>query len=500
MTLNEARKQLMELQAKLSAYHHATGVLHFDGMTTAPRGTAKNRAHSATILSGELYKLNTSPETRGLLAFLEEHQDELDRKERRMVHLLLKNLRKTEKIPMDFYMAHRKMLIESSDVWHKAKEANDFAMFEPYLQRVFEDCVKLAEICDPGTDPFDYWLNDSEEGLNSEKCDAFFDAVKKTVVPLAKAISERPQVDDSILHGYFPEYKQRRLSSVIMDIMGIDKNRCGIATTEHPFTTSLGSQNDVRITTHYYEDNFAPAMFSVMHEGGHGLYFMYPNEEFAYTALDGGASMSLHESQSRFYENYIGRSRGFIKTIFPKLAEIFPENFAGRTPEDLYLAVNKVSPGLSRIRADEVTYTLHILVRYELERRLLAGEVKVHDAPEAWNALYKDYLGIDVPSYTEGILQDSHWGDGLVGYFPTYSLGTAYSAQFLKKMKETVDVDKLLDEGDLAPISAWNREHIWQYGMLYEPEELLTKVFGGPFDPTVFTEYLEKKYKDIYKL
>ena len=500
MTLEEARKQLMDLQAKLSAYHHATGALHYDGVTTAPRGTAANRAHSMTILTGELYKLNTAKETRALLEYLDGHKEELPLEERRMVYLLLKGQRKTEKIPMDFYLAHRKMIIEASDAWRRAKETGDFATFEPYLQRVFDDCVKLAEICEPGTDPFDYWLNDSEEGLNAKKCDAFFDAVKKTVVPLAKAISEKPQVDDSIVNGYFPEYKQREVSSYIMDVMGLDKSRCGIATTEHPFTTSLGSQHDVRITTHYYENSFAPAMYSVMHEGGHGLYFMYPAEKFAYTVLDGGASMSLHESQSRFYENYVGRSRGFIHYIFPRLAQIFPENFRGKTPEDLYRAVNKVEPGLIRIRADEVTYTLHILVRYEIERKMLAGEVKIHDVPAVWNAMYKDYLGVTVPNDTLGCLQDSHWGSGQVGYFPTYSLGTAYGAQFLQKMKETVDVDRCLAEGDLAPISAWNREHVWQYGLLYEPEELLEKVFEGPFDPSVFTRYLEEKYKDIYNL
>ena len=500
MTLTEARKQLMELQSKLSAYYHAVGSIHYDGVTGAPRGTAKNRAHSMTILTGELYKLNTSPETRAMLEYLDEHKAELSQAEQRMVHLLLKGLRKTEKIPMDFFMEHRRMIIEASDAWRRAKETSDFAIFKPYLQRVFDDCVKLAEICEPGMDPFDYWLNDSEEGLNSAKCDAFFAAVKEKVVPLARDISEKPQVDDSIINGYFPEYKQRQVSSVIMDMMGIDKDRCGIATTEHPFTTSLGSQNDVRITTHYYENTFSPAMYSVMHEGGHGLYFMYPAEEYAYTVLDGGCSMSLHESQSRFYENYVGRSRGFIKNVFPKLAEIFPENFEGKTPEDLYRAVNKVEPGLIRIRADEVTYTLHILVRYEIERRMLAGEVKIGEVPELWNAMYKDYLGVTVPNDTMGCLQDSHWGSGQVGYFPTYSLGTAYGAQFLKKMKETLDVDRLLDEGDLAPISAWNREHIWQYGRLYEPEELLEKVFEGPFDPTCFTDYLEKKYKDIYGL
>lgn len=240
-----------------------------------------------------------------------------------------------------------------------------------------------------------------------EKCDAFFAALRERVVPLVRRIGEAPQVDDSILHQQFPQAAQEALSAYLMGLMRLDPAHCGIATTEHPFTIDF-SKYDVRITTHYYEDNFAPSMFSVIHEGGHALYEMGIADEDAYTALGGGVSMGIHESQSRFYENIIGRSRGFITYVFPKLAELFPAQFAGRTPEELYRAVNRVEPSLIRIEADELTYALHIMVRYELERKLMNRELTTKELPAEWNRLYQEYLGVDVPDDTHGVLQDSH--------------------------------------------------------------------------------------------
>ena len=221
-------------------------------------------------------------------------------------------------------------------------------------------------------------------------------------------------------------------------------------------------------------------------------------DEYAYTVLDGGVSMGIHESQSRFYENYIGRSREFITYLFPKLTELFPQ-LCGYTAEDVYKAVNSVQPGLIRIDADELTYCLHIMVRYELEKALFAGEIEVKDLPYHWNRLYREYLGVDVPSNKKGVLQDSHWSGGNIGYFPSYALGSAYGAQFLKKMKETVNFDECVRNGNLAPINEWNRENIWQYGQLCAPSQILEKTVGS-FDPMVFADYLEAKFTELYNL
>ncbi|MBQ6582485.1 MAG: carboxypeptidase M32, partial [Mogibacterium sp.] len=279
-----------------------------------------------------------------------------------------------------------------------------------------------------------------------------------------------------------------------------DLGHVGLSTTEHPFTTSLGSHLDERITTHYHEDDFVCSMYSVIHEDGHALYDTGSADEFAYTVLDGGVSMSIHESQSRFYENILGRSKAFCAWLFPMLRKFFPEQMEGRTAEEFYHAVNKVTPSLIRTEADEVTYCLHIMVRYELEKRIIAGELEVRDLPAEWNRLYQEYLGIEVPDDKHGVLQDSHWSGGLIGYFPSYALGSAYGAQFLAKMKETVDVDACLAEGDFAPIDAWNREHIWKHGSLYTPAELLERVYGEKFDPSYYVAYLNGKCRDVYGL
>ena len=498
MTVIEAKEKLTALQAKMSAYGHASGILYYDGVTTAPKGTAANRAQTLAVLSEESYKLATGEDTVALLEFLDEHKDELDTTEQRIVFLMLKDIRQMQKIPMDEYIELQRLMVEASDVWHTAKETNDFPLFEPLLEKVFAFYKKIAGYCAPEKDPYDYWLSEYEDGLDKARCEEFFATLRSRIVPLLQKVSAAKQLDDSCIHGSFPVALQDELSRYLMETIGIDMAHCGLATTEHPFTTSLGSHYDVRITTQYQEDNFASSMYSVIHEGGHALYELGIDDSMAYTVLDGGVSMGIHESQSRFYENLLGRSLEFITLIFPKLQELFPEQLKDCTPEDVYRAVNRAEPSLIRTEADELTYCLHIMVRYELEKRIFAGELSVHDLPAEWNRLYKEYLGIDVPDDTRGVLQDSHWSGGNIGYFPSYALGSAYGAQLIRKMKETVDVDECLRSGNFEPINAWNREHIWKYGSLRKPMELLEAALGETFDPTVYTDYLEKKFSALY--
>ena len=500
MTIDEARKKLMDLQRRMAAYQHAAGILLYDGATTAPKDTAENRAATMSVLSEEIYKMSTSEETVSLLEFLDANKEELPFEEKRMVHLLIKDIRDMKKIPMEEYVAYENLLVRADDIWHRAKEASDFEMFRPALEEIFATVKRFAGYVEPDRDPYDHCLGTYEEGLTKETCDRFFDTLRTHLVPLLKAIGEAPQLDDSFRRGDFPVSLQEKLSYYLMETIGLDLGHVGLSTTEHPFTTSLGSHFDERITTHYFEDDFAFSMYSVVHEGGHALYDTGSADELAYTVLDGGVSMSIHESQSRFYENLIGRSREFCELVFPKLEELFPEHAAGRTPEDFYRAVNKVSPSLIRTEADEVTYCLHVMVRYELEKRVMAGELAVRDLPAEWNRLYKEYLGIDVPDDKRGVLQDSHWSGGMIGYFPSYALGNAYGAQFLARMKETVDVGKCIREGDFDAVNGWNREHIWRHGALYTPAELLDRVLGEPFDPMYYIRYLYEKYSNLYGL
>ncbi len=500
MNVTESMQKLYDIQSKLSAYDHAAALIYYDGATTAPKKTASNRAHALGILTEESYKISTSEETVSLLEDLNDTKDTLSEKDRRVVELMYRDIKEMKKIPMDEFVAYQELLVKADDVWHKAKEDSDFESFRPVLEEIFATQKRFAHYCAPEKKPYDYCLGNYEEGLTCEKCDEFFSALKSKLVPLIAKITAAKQLDDSIAHGSFPSRAQEEFSYELMRTIGIDLDLCGLGTTEHPFTTSIGSHRDVRITTNYKEDNFTHSMYSVIHEGGHALYDMHSDDSFAYTVLDGGVSMGIHESQSRFYENLLGRSRGFIDYIFPKVCECFPKQMKGYTADDLYRAVNLVTPSLIRTEADEVTYCLHVMIRYELERRVMADELEVKDLPSEWNRLYKEYLGVDVPDDKHGVLQDSHWSGGGIGYFPSYALGSAYGAHILAKMRKSVDVDACLANGNFAPINEWNREHIWKYGCMMKPGDLLKNVLGEEFDPTYYTDYLEKKYSELYSL
>ena len=497
MTVTQAVEKLLEIQKKLTAYNHACGLLYYDGVTTAPKDTSDVRGETLAILGEASYLLSTGEETAAVLDFLNEHTDELDAKIKRIVYLMNKELRELRSIPMNEYIEYQKLLNDAQAVWHTAKEESNFAMFEPYLTRIVETNLRFAKYMDPEKHPYDVWLDKYEPGLTMEKCEIFFSALKEKLVPLIRKIGEKEQLSDSIIHGDFPIDAQRQLSDRLMEIMCIDRGHCGIGETEHPFTTDF-TKYDVRITTNYHEDDFSDSMFSVIHEGGHALYELNTADEYAYTCLGTGVSMGIHESQSRFYENLIGRSEGFCELVFPELQRLF--GLEGYTADDLYRAVNRAQPSLIRIAADELTYSMHIMVRYEIEKMLMNGTVAVKNLPETWNRLYKEYLGVDVPDDKRGVLQDSHWSGGSIGYFPSYALGSAYGAQFLAKMRESLDVDSIVKSGDLSPVNAWLEEKIWRHGSMYEPTELLDMILDEPFDPTYFTDYLTEKFSALYNL
>ena len=323
MNGSEAKHQLMELQAKLCAYRHASGLLYYDGVTVAPKGAADSRGQTLSVLSEASYRLITDQSTGELLDFLEEHQEELDEKSRRMVFLLRKQLRQMRAIPMEEYIADQQLVNQAQDVWHTAKEQDNFSMFAPYLERIVENRIRFAGYMEPNQDPYDVWLNEYEGGLTRASCDAFFSALRERIIPLLQRVCAAPQPDDSFLHGHFPREKQLALSEYLMHCMGLNREHCGLGETEHPFTINF-SRYDVRITTHFYEDHLAYAMYSTIHEGGHALYELHTAKEDQYTELAGGVSMGVHESQSRFYENLLGRSKPFLSLIQPKLIQLFP--------------------------------------------------------------------------------------------------------------------------------------------------------------------------------
>ena len=498
MELNQALEELETLQKKMYAYQCASSSLYLDSVTVAPRDTAQGRGVALGILAGESHKLFADPAVGELLDFLERRGEALTFSQRRQVEELKRSWRQMSRIPAEEYMAYAQLTNEASDVWHKAKENNDFASFQPVLEQLVAFNRKFAGYYDDTKAPYDALLNEYERGVDMAYLDKFFAAIREKLVPVIHAIGEKAQPDDSFLHREYPVEDQRKFSDYLMEVMGLDRAHCTIGETEHPFTLNFNNK-DVRITTNYDPHDVAGSMYSVIHEGGHAKYELGIRDGIQYTCLAGGVSMGVHESQSRFYENLIGRSRPFIEAIFPKMRAFFPAQLAGVTAEQFYRAVNRAQPTLIRIEADELTYCLHIMVRYEMEKQLIGGTLEVKDVPKVWNRLYKEYLGIDVPDDKRGCLQDSHWSGGSFGYFPSYALGSAYGAQMLKNMEREFDVWGPVSRGDLSQVSAWLGDKVHQYGGLLTPAEVVKNACGD-FDPTVYTDYLVEKYSRLYGL
>ena len=498
-SVNQALELLKKHQDTMAAYNHALGVLFHDGSTVAPKDSWAGRGQTMGVMSQIIYDLETKPENAELLTYLEAHAEELSALERRQVEVMRKSYDQMHKVPAEEYVEYSVLINEAENVWEKAKNENDFASFAPYLEKIVNFNRKFAGYYHPEMAPYDALLNEYEEGLNTVTLDAFFGQLRSAIVPLLEKVMAAQQIDDSFLYQNYPIADQRKLSDYLMEVLGLDRNRCGIAESEHPYTTNFNNK-DVRITTHYHEDNLVSSMYSVIHEGGHGLYEMGADDCYNFTNLSGGVSMGIHESQSRFYENLMGRSRPFIQAVFPKIKELFPEQLKNVDAEMFYKAVNKAQPSLIRTEADELTYALHVMVRYEIEKQMIAGTLAIGDVPAQWNRLYKEYLGVDVPSDAEGCLQDSHWGGGMIGYFPSYALGSAYGPQMLKKMEEDLgDVYGDVAKGDLTKVTAWLREKIHRHASFIKPGELFASVCGE-FDARYFTDYLTAKYEELYNL
>ena len=494
-----ALEQLRKLEKTYSAYAHAMGVLELDSATAAPAESWEGRGVTLGVLSELMYNLVADPQNGDLIAYLKDHEAELDPQARRELEVMEKNYEQLHRIPAEEYVAYNVLLNDAQANWEMAKNADNFELFEPYLEKIVEYNRKFAGYYNADLPPYDALLNEYEEGINMEILDTLFANLRGIIVPLVEKIMVRNVEVPAFLQKCYPVAKQREFSDYLMEAMGIDRRHCGIAESEHPFTTNFNNM-DVRITTHYHEDNLLSSMFSVIHEGGHALYELGADSKYNHTMLSGGISMGIHESQSRFYENFIGRSLPFIRYIFPKVKELFPEQMEAVTAEDFYAAVNSVQTSLIRTEADELTYCLHIMVRYEIEKKLIDGSLAVKDVPAEWNRLYKEYLGLDVPSNAMGCLQDIHWSGGSIGYFPSYALGSAYAAQMLCIMeRELGDIWEDVGRGDLSTVTRWLKEHIHQHASFKKPGVLFADACGK-FDANYYIDYLTQKYTKIYNL
>jgi carboxypeptidase Taq len=378
--------------------------------------------------------------------------------------------------------------------WIVARANSDFASFVPCLDRNYELARRYVD-CFEGFDcAYDVLLDDYEPGMKTVEVSNLFAELKSELTPMIATLSAH-QIDDSVLHGKFPVDKQRELTVEVIKRMGFDSASWRMDDAVHPFATGLGS-HDVRITTRWDESFFASSLYGSMHECGHGLYEAGVAKTLQRTPLGFGDSLALHESQSRMWENMVGRSRAFCEVLAPTISRIFGTPVA---PDVLYRAVNRVEPSFIRVEADEMTYGLHIVLRFELEQELIEGRLKPADLPEAWNARFKEYFGIDVPDDASGVLQDVHWSSGLIGYFPTYALGNLIAGQLWAQAHVDIpDLDAQIESGELLGLREWLRENVHHHGSKYPTRELLRRVVGGPIAVAPFTEYLKHKLGDVY--
>lgn len=501
----EAKLQcFQELVHKIKYYNEALSVIFWDLRTGAPKKGVPGRARVIGMLSTESFKLSTSQEMEDCLSYFEQKENnvKLDNIYKAVVKECRKEYDRSKKIPEAMYKEYVILTSEAESVWEEAKNTDNFLMFSPYLEKIVDFNIKFIDLWGYKDNRYNTLLDYYEPGMTVEKLDRIFEQLRERIVPLVQNIKNSAyQPDDSMFFkNCFDTARQEEFSLMILDKMDYSFDAGRMDVSEHPFTIGM-SPGDVRITTHYYPDNFISALFSAIHEGGHALYEQNISTELEDTPIGTASSMGIHESQSRFWENIIGRSFDFWSCYFEDLNKIFPEEFKGVSLENFYKAINKVVPSLIRTDADEVTYNLHVMIRYEIEKALINREVEVGDLPRIWKEKMKEYLGIEPKNDKEGVLQDVHWSGGSFGYFPSYTLGNIYSAQIYDAIrKQFNNFDEMIKNGELIKIKDWLGEKIHKHGKLLTPAEILKSVTGEEINSGYLIDYLESKYKEIYKL
>ncbi|WP_281274459.1 carboxypeptidase M32 [Mesobacillus subterraneus] len=502
-TIMNALEKFTELDERISHFNSILGLLSWDQKVVAPKKGRSIFAEANGTLRTETFKLTVSEEMGELLQALtsDEAEEHLDEVSKARVRERLNAYNRSKSIPADMIRDFSVLTSKANEAWEEAREKNDFEKYLPYLEKIVDFKRKAAEIYGYENHPYDALLDEYEPGLTVEKLDSLFVKVRESSTDLLKRIQNsatRPFVE--IFEQPFSIEKQKNFNRYILPEIGFDMEAGRLDETVHPFAQTVNT-GDVRITTRYLEDNVRSAIFGTIHEAGHGIYEQNIDSKFEGTVLQEGASFGIHESQSRFLENMVGRSEQFWKYFYPKLQEHFPEQLGNVELDDFYRAVNAVQPSFIRVEADELTYNLHIMVRYEIEKALIAGEIEAKDLPEIWNTKMNEYLGITPPTNREGVLQDIHWSFGGFGYFPSYSLGNLYAAQILNKIQQDVPgFYESIETGNFVVIQKWLRENIHQYGMLYTPNELMVKATGEELNADYLVNYLEEKYSKVYNL
>ena len=502
----EEEKLFQELLDKISVatrFDYASSLLDWDQQTQMPQGGAEGRALIFAAVKTQGFKLFTSDAIGDILRKLNKVEgSSLSPEKLLIVQRMSVIYERAKAIPPDLFEAFNVAKSKAFTIWAQAKKRSDFGLFAPTLEEIVELTRKIAECYGYESNPYDALLPDFEPGLTTDELKKIIEPLRAQLVPFVRALTEQSdKPDESLLQGHFPQDLQMKLSQEALYLLNYDFNRGRLDLTVHPFTTSVGP-DDIRVTTRVSPWKIAHCLFPTMHEAGHALYEQGKDPLLKWLYLDKGISMGIHESQSRMWENMVGRSRAFWQHFYLRMMDIFP--YYKNVPfEDFYRAINAVKPSLIRVNADEVTYNLHIMLRAEIEADLIAGgNILVKELPQVWNAKMEKYLGVSPKNDAEGVLQDVHWSSGMFGYFPSYMLGNLYAAQLFAKAKKDIipDVEEQIAKGDLKVLLHWLRMEIHPFGLVYEAPQLLRKVTGEGPNPQHWLDYIKEKFSPIYGL
>ena len=504
MTPEQAYQDLLQRSKEIALIGSTSAVLGWDQEVNMPPKGAEWRAEQSAYLSGLAHRKSTDPKINDLLLAIE--KSDLVSDPLGDVAVNVREWRhqydRATKLPTEFVEIFSRTASLAQHVWAEARAKSDFSLYAPKLGELIELTKQKADYFGYDDKPYDALLDEFEPGEKTENVKRLFAGLREELVPFLQAIVNAPrQPDASIVEDrHYPVDRQRILGEMASAAYGLDYASARLDVSTHPFSTNFGP-GDQRITTRFDPRNFGDSFFSVLHETGHALYEQNLPDEFFGLPRGDAVSLGIHESQSRTWENLVGRSRAFWQHFYPITRQLFPQTLADVSMEDFHFAVNAVKPGYIRVEADEVTYNLHIMLRFEIEQAIINEGLPVEEIPAAWNALFKEYLGLDVPDDSLGVLQDIHWSFGAIGYFPTYALGNLYGAQFFAQArKEIPDLDAHFAAGDFEPLLNWLREHIYQHGQRYRAHDLVQVITGEPLSYKPLMSYLRNKYSDLYGL
>lgn len=498
--MSEKLKKLKEILGEVSDLNQAASVLSWDQQVNMPPRGGEARGQQLATLGKIAHEMSTSDEVGRLIEDLKQETHGMNSDDAALVRVAAYNFDKATRVPADFVSEQAMVNTAAFEAWVEAKGKSDFSIFRPHLERVVDLMRKYITYFPPQEHPYDALLDDYEKGMKTSEVQAIFDALRPRQVELIRAIRSAKPVKADFLKKKYAEKKVWDFSEVIISKFGYDFSRGRQDKAAHPFETSF-SVNDVRITNRYETSNPLATLFSAMHEAGHAMYEQGGNPAYDRTPLAKGVSSAVHESQSRMWENLVGRSLPFWEHFFPLLKKTFPAQLDGVSAKSFYKAINKVEPTFIRVNADEATYNLHIMLRLELEIAMIDGRVAIKDLPEIWNTKMQEYLGITPPNDALGVLQDIHWSSGYFGYFPTYALGNLVSAQLWQKLgKDLPNLDEQIRKGQFEELLDWLHIKIHIHGHKYDPQDLVKKVTGSKIDPAAYIQYLTTKYSEIYSL